>query len=753
MSNEKFKVKFGLAVGDTVATVDGTTGNIVTAGDLAVNGGDITTTATGTANLFNSSVIDTVNIGNSVTTEVNIGGFSTGQVQIKPTSIVGAQATQNVFNTIATTVNAFGAATTVSIGANTGTTTINNSLVADDISVATVDTTNLEVTNIKAKDGTAAATIADTTGIITVSTQLNVDNININGNTISSTDTNGNITIAPDGTGDVLLTADTVQLGDNSQPATLTTNGTGNLVINTNNGTNAGSITLANGTNGNITFAPNGTGNVAVTLSNGGNLTNIRNYVFGAIRDATTAGNGNVYALQSTISPTRGISLSNSDAPASYRPGILIRDYSNASGTAPRSWIVFENARGTVASPSAIQNNDKFCEIMAQGYNGTNWSGDQVLGTPFLFRASATEAWASSPARAGTKLEVICQPAGVTYTASTPMNIIDHSPTSATYRADSFNIGTRTAPAGGAAQIMFNVANDGSNHIAASVIQARATSGSEFALTNFTTQRSTDGVNYTPTQSGDIIGQFKFNGNANTSTSPGVPSGPGGQIQATATENWSSTANGTKVDFFAIKTGTILSYNVISARPDAINLNANQLNLNVDAGTTPLVGNNIVYNRVYGQWQYDATLTPAAANTAYAVPFQGANAVTDFANIASAASTSRIIPGAAGMYKLQFSAQVENSDNGQDHEITFWWRQNGSDIGNSAGYMTVPKAGAANGALIVGWDNMIQSSNTTDYYELMYAVSDTAITLPFVAASAPRPGAAAVFLTLVPVGA
>jgi len=181
-------------------------------------------------------------------------------------------------------------------------------------------------------------------------------------------------------------------------------------------------------------------------------------------------------------------------------------------------------------------------------------------------------------------------------------------------------------------------------------------------------------------------------------------------------------------------------------------LKADALTLQTYAGVA-LVGTAISYNRVYGQWQYDATLTPAAANTGYAVPFQGANATIDFANIASAASTSRIIPGAAGMFKLQFSAQVENSDNGQDHNVSFWWRKNGTDISNSAGYFTVPKAGAASGALIVGWDNMVQTANTTDYFELIYAVSDTSITLPFIAAAAPRPGAAAVFLTLIPVGA
>ena len=36
------------------------------------------------------------------------------------------------------------------------------------LNATTVDTTNIEVTNIKAKDGTAAATIADSTGVVTV---------------------------------------------------------------------------------------------------------------------------------------------------------------------------------------------------------------------------------------------------------------------------------------------------------------------------------------------------------------------------------------------------------------------------------------------------------------------------------------------------------------------------------------------------------------------------------------------------------
>jgi len=74
------------------------------------------------------------------------------------------------------------------------------------LNATTIDATNLEVTNVKAKDGTASITIADSTGVVTVSTQLNVDNIRIDGNTISSTNTNGNIAITPNGTGEVDIT-------------------------------------------------------------------------------------------------------------------------------------------------------------------------------------------------------------------------------------------------------------------------------------------------------------------------------------------------------------------------------------------------------------------------------------------------------------------------------------------------------------------------------------------------------------------
>jgi hypothetical protein len=52
-------------------------------------------------------------------------------------TLVGTQTTQNIFNTTATTVNFAGAATTLAIGAATGTTTVNNALAVSNATTVT----------------------------------------------------------------------------------------------------------------------------------------------------------------------------------------------------------------------------------------------------------------------------------------------------------------------------------------------------------------------------------------------------------------------------------------------------------------------------------------------------------------------------------------------------------------------------------------------------------------------------------------
>ena len=105
------------------------------------------------------------------------------------------------------------------------------------------------------------------------SPQLGGD-LDVNGNDIVSA-SNADISIIPNGSGDVNLGADTVQVGDLNADATITTQGTGDLILNTNNGSSSGTITIADGASGNINIAPNGSGEVqaggAVILNAGTN--------------------------------------------------------------------------------------------------------------------------------------------------------------------------------------------------------------------------------------------------------------------------------------------------------------------------------------------------------------------------------------------------------------------------------------------------------------------------------------------------
>jgi hypothetical protein len=216
-----------------------------------------------------------------------------------------------------------------------------------------------------------------------------------------------------------------------------------------------------------------------------------------------------------------------------------------------------------------------------------------------------------------------------------------------------------------------------------------------------------------------------------------------------ATENWSTSASGSKLVLSALKQGSFFSgVEVASLQPEGSTFQSDAYTFK-DSSGTGVVSSKISYNRVFGQWQYDATITPAGANTAYAFPFQGTNAVTDYANIASAASTSRIIPGAVGYFNLQFSVQLENTDNSSDHIAYIWWRKNGVDIANSMGQIYVTKGNST----IAAWNNIVQTTATTDYYELMYAVDDVKLRFPYVGPTAFGPSTATVFLSLTPVGA
>jgi hypothetical protein len=97
------------------------------------------------------------------------------------------------------------------------------------------------------------------------STPVLAGNLDVATYSITTTTTNGNIVIEPNGTGDVHLVTDALRVGDLNTEARISTYGTGNLVLTTNEGNDPDpTITIGNGANANITITPTGTGYIVL---------------------------------------------------------------------------------------------------------------------------------------------------------------------------------------------------------------------------------------------------------------------------------------------------------------------------------------------------------------------------------------------------------------------------------------------------------------------------------------------------------
>jgi hypothetical protein len=136
----------------------------------------------------------------------------------------------------------------------------------------------------------------------------------------------------------------------------------------------------------------------------------------------------------------------------------------------------------------------------------------------------------------------------------------------------------------------------------------------------------------------------------------------------------------------------------------------------------------------------------ASSTTSKAIPFD----TTDASNGVSidTVDDTKVVFDVAGYYNIQFSAQLLNFTTSDDN-VTFWWKQNGTDIAYSAGIQAVPsKHGSSAGASIVSW-NIVLPIQATDYIQLYFASeSGNTVTATYPAGTAPvHPVSPSVILT------
>ena len=142
----------------------------------------------------------------------------------------------------------------------------------------------------------------------------------------------------------------------------------------------------------------------------------------------------------------------------------------------------------------------------------------------------------------------------------------------------------------------------------------------------------------------------------------------------------------------------------------------------------------------YGSF-YDTTdQTAAVINTAYAMTF---NSTDLSAGVTIGTPTSRVYVDTHNVYNIQFSAQFVNSAGGA-HNVWVWLRKNGTDVANSA---TTVRLQGNNAETVAAW-NFLLDMNAGDYFELMWEVSDLAVSLFADPASAVHPAIPSIILTV-----
>ena len=142
----------------------------------------------------------------------------------------------------------------------------------------------------------------------------------------------------------------------------------------------------------------------------------------------------------------------------------------------------------------------------------------------------------------------------------------------------------------------------------------------------------------------------------------------------------------------------------------------------------------------YANYYSTINQTPAAANTAYEVTFNGTGAEHDV----SLVSSTRITVAQAGLYNINIKLQATSS-NASSSTIYAWIALNGVDVPNSRVDFTIKSNGDTK--LV---PHMRQLSLVIgDYVEVRWAADTTSLTLDAIAATAFAPAAssASVFLT------
>jgi hypothetical protein len=132
----------------------------------------------------------------------------------------------------------------------------------------------------------------------------------------------------------------------------------------------------------------------------------------------------------------------------------------------------------------------------------------------------------------------------------------------------------------------------------------------------------------------------------------------------------------------------------------------------------------------YGSFHDSSTQSITSTTDAYPITL---NTTEISSGVTIGSVDSHIIVSKAGIYNVQFSAQLVNV-NVQDKDAQIWIRINGADVPWSTGFVSVPSShGGVSGHCLPSW-NYFLTMAANDYVEFFWQATSTDVTLAALAA-------------------
>ena len=762
MANKNFRVKHGLEVAGS-ATVEA---DLTVTGNLTVNG---TTTTLNTETLLIEDNIVVLNSNVTGTPSTNAGieierGDSTNS------ALTWTEADDKWYQ------NRGGVSTVIPVSTS-----------------ELVEGTNEYFTTTKARDsvsGGTGVTYTAGTGVIAIGQSV-ATTADVTFNTVNANITDDNFIL-----GQIVATRNSAYVPPVSALTTLAGQN-GIIVVSSSGGLGYGANIAIRYHSGDTTAGVANSSGLAMSGSSGTSTAPggiATNQVMGSMNfDGYTAGTSNDYVSQIATTNqgagTAGINPIQMQfyARQAFTNSItLATTVTGASGTGSVATLTFTTQN---TSPYTVGQSVTIAGMTPSGYNGTfvltavTTSSISYANATTGFTSGGTIKAANTVTSGGTGYRIRAYANSTALTPGNRFNFVDHTASAATYKSDAYtfansvitgstltatNYMTLGATTGSINQDTFTIKNSAGTTTYANFVSGSAT---------ITTGGSTELIRTATTSGGNPTLLLKRQSTATTAPING--DGTGLRVSVAGSNatgygigffnyNYQTVASGSDHEFVLAlakgdqTTGVVDAVNTIKSKATATSIYAGTAGA---AGATSEVatftptglavtgdisatGRIVDYDKVYGNFYSSVDQLNPVANAENLMVFGTTDIASDVSIVSNGTALTRITIAKAGIYNIQFSAQLSQTSGGSANTF-IWLKKNGTTVADTAGDTQV----AGNGDKIMASWNYLVSAAANDYFELAWAASATSAILDAIAASGVVPAIPSVILTVVPVGA